>query len=142
MSVLMVSEAHIRALVTAGLELAGHPPIRWDHYRDGKFVGPGFYLTPETAEQAGQMLWDANWRWYAARYQDPDHPQQPPVYQHQRYRGRLDPMRVLVLLDAYEYQCDEAPDWWASHAHQFVRDLRTRMIRRLPGFDAEPWLIR
>lgn len=133
MSAYVVNTEHIDALITAGLHYA-HPygPIRWN------FTNPGRpdELQPETATATGAMLLAENVRSVDYRYQENG---ATPAYTFRRLQGHPAPVVVLKLIDAYEYQACETPDWKDTAAASFCDALRRRMIAALPGYNDAPW---
>lgn len=51
----------------------------------------------------------------------------------------LVPVAVLKLIDSYEYQACEHPEWETSEAHAFCSALRRALIHELPGYDEAAW---
>lgn len=46
---------------------------------------------------------------------------------------------LLKVLDCYEYQSCEHPDWEGSHVKRMIDDLRAASWRRAPGYEETPW---
>lgn len=163
MSAFVVSEAHVDALVTAGLVLPDHKPLIWlwpepaddelmDAYRRGEPWGPGaasvyekkrHELTLATAGRVGAMLWAENQRSVNHRY-DEDDWEAP--YEFRQMRGNLldhrVPVVVLHAIAGFEYQSCEHLEWHRSEAKAFCEALRLAAIDRLPGYqDAPSWHI-
>lgn len=127
----MVPKRHIDFLVTAGLNFArGSSPVRWGD--DGKF------LSPETASEAGSMLWVENRASVNYRYGENE---PNPEYRYERFRGKIDPVQVLKALDCLEYQSCEHPGWETSAAKRFCESLRRLAIGHLPGYEKAMWRI-
>jgi hypothetical protein len=135
MSAFVVSVAHLDALAHAGLAAARSTgdSLRWLD-RNGNIPT----LTFETAEQTGAMLRAENVRSVNHRY-DPAGPGLEPGYAFTRKPFKPDPVVILKALHCYEYQSCETDDWAHSEAARFCIQLRTRMIRRLPGYDSARW---
>jgi hypothetical protein len=64
--------------------------------------------------------------------------EQIPFYRH-TFRLPRPAVAVLKLIDCYEYQSCERPDWHESEAYAYCDALRRRLIAQLPGYDAAPW---
>ena len=158
MSAYIVSDIHIHALLTAGLE-GGSGVLRWfapeseeptlptDH-QAGEPWGPTAIssnnrrrreLTQETADAVGLMLLAQNYASVNFRYDEG----QDDSYQYHFHELTGSPSEhavvVLKAIDGYSYQACETPDWEQTEAHAFCQALRSRMIHRLPGYDAAPW---
>lgn len=165
MSAFEVSDDHIDAMLTAGIELArgaySYGPLRWmtsaeipaDAYQEGEPWGPAAVawqrenrreLTRETADAVGAMLRAENRRSVDYRYAESE---LEPIYTFHALRwGNVDHVRRLVIvlkaIDCYEYQACEHPEWAVSEAHAFCAALRQLCIARLPGMtDAPGWEI-
>ena len=155
MSAFVVSKDHIDALVTEALR----PQYGSDfsYYHDGERHAVRW----NTADELGQMLWAENVASVEHRYPDSDG-ELPGKYVEESpapglavvrlpewvagYRYPLGSVlksrpavEVLKLIDCYEYQSCEHPEWAESEARSFCHDLRSRMIGQLPGYDAAPW---
>ena len=160
MSAFVVDQAHIDALVNAGLwGHQGSSCLRWlapapmnEHtYAGGEAWGPE-YLTDldsrrrelriDNAGAVGQMLWAENVRSVNHRYAEDDW---EAIYEHSTARWlafRLTPVEILVAIDGYEYQSCEHPGWGDSEARAYCESLRRHAISRLPGYsDASTWHI-
>ena len=152
MSAWVVTKRHIDSMIRAGLTprrdaLAWYTGQREDEdYQPGEPWGPTQVenavkrrreLTDETADHVGAMLWNENRRSVDHRY---DEATDREVYRY-RHSDRLpsDPVVLLKALDCYEYQSCEHPEWETSEARAFCEALRSRLIHRLPGYDAAPW---
>lgn len=108
-------------------------------------------LRPETADATGEMLLAANVASVSYRYrEEPTDGTLPGPVDTYYLRPYSAPRRIvhaampstvegLALLAGYEYQACEVPDWDGSEAERFVTALRSRLILRLPGWDAAPW---
>lgn len=93
----------------------------------------------EQRNRIGQVLWTENARSVAYRYsaapssevEDYDH----------AFPGveAFEPVKGLKLIDCYEYQSCEHPEWSDSEAKRICAQLRSICIRRLAGYDAAPW---
>ncbi len=160
MSCYMVGEAHISALIEAGLyaRTAQHgsnlswmcrpadPEERADAYERGEVWGPGAIelaaslrreLTRETADRVGQMLLHENRLSVDHRYNECE---LEDIYRFPYWTSvtRVNPVVILKALACYEYQSCEHPGWEGSEAHAFCEALQHAMIRILPGYDEGP----
>ena len=138
MSAYIVSNAHIDALITFGLQdrHGGHE-LRWFHEGDGP--DPWHTLELGNASEVGRMLLLENHRSVAYRYSEPV---ELVTYEYVRAGwavGRIDPVKILGALYCFEYQSCECDDWKQSEAFAFCDALRHRAIHKLPGYDAGPW---
>ena len=83
------------------------------------------------------MIWNENKRSVDYRY---DEANDREVYRFPPTKHfNTEPVRVLKLIDCYEYQSCEHPEWASSEAHSFCNSLRGAMIHMLPGYDDAPW---
>ena len=139
MSAWIVNKAHIDAMVTAA-QFCGrdYGSFYYWHERDAH------YVTFETEDDVGQMLWSENVASVSYRYNgDTDLPgpiptPDPTSYEFTRSRP-FSPVEMLSAIDCYEYQSCEHPGWKDSQAHAFCQALRHQMIGCLPGYDEAPW---
>lgn len=138
MSAWVVDKAHINLMVNAGLSTVD--PLTWYH------EGEHHKLEDSSIDEVGQMLLDECIKSVGYRYQDSEVTDLP---------GRVDasyvipfkhklaydtpPVVVFKQIHCYEYQSCEHPEWETSEAHAFCRALESRLIRRLPGYEAAPW---
>lgn len=159
MSAYIVNQAHIRALVNAGLAY-NRPgsPLRWQWesdpdpeelagaYQRGSWTGPRAMelyarrvheLTPATAQSVGQMLLAENHRSVGWRYAEQSDPEE---YRHARTPVRP-PVAILKALDGLEYQACESPEWKTSQAQAFCDALRRAACRALAGYEDAEWEI-
>lgn len=160
MSAWIVSKKHIDAMVTFALDAGpGRSKLRWRMdetdpeltHAKGSAWGPGCHmefkrawceLTPESAGRVGAMLWAENYRSVNHRYNE-DETEDP--YQFERYNGpvKLTPRAMVKLLDCYEYQSCEHPEWEDSEAHRFCLALRRRIlsqiVERHAEYESAPW---
>ncbi len=128
MSAFVVSEAHIDALIHAGLALAGADlqlrPLRW--LTSGEEVRT---LTPATAQRTGTMLYAENTRSFNYRYTESC----PPLpYTFRPMPFTPNPTVLLKVIRCYEYQACETDDWSFSETASFCRQLRIRLLRHIP----------
>lgn len=131
MSAFIVSTAHINALVNAGYRACVANSLSW-------YVGAERRtLTSDNLDAVGAMLMQANAASVDYRYRETN---QVPYYRH-TFRHTRPAVEVLKLVDCYEYQSCERPDWPQSEAHAYCAALRERLIGQLPGYDAAPWAI-
>lgn len=131
MSAFIVSTAHINALVNAGYRACVANSLSW-------YVGvERRTLTSDNLDAVGAMLMQACVASVDYRYGETN---QIPFYRH-TFRLPRPAVAVLKLIDCYEYQSCERPDWPTSEAHAYCAALRNRLIGQLPGYDAAPWAI-
>lgn len=137
MSAFVVEKAHINAMVNAGL--SSHDPLTW--YHNGEW-----HQLNGNEDAVCQMLLDENIRSVGERYEDCEVTDLP---------GRIDgdyllPFRfklsyglpivqVFKLINCYRYQSCESDDWEQTEAFAFCDALESRLIRRLPGYEAAKW---
>jgi hypothetical protein len=128
MSVIIVSDEEISAMLL---------PIRFKH--DAFYYWhDACHPTDGNHHHIGQLLIDANLASYNERYDD-DHQIPRTFNQVPLPPDRFSAVQLLKLLDYYEYQTAEAPDYEAGEARAIVEMLRHRLIRRLPGYEEAPW---
>lgn len=138
MSAFVVNTDHIDAIVTAWINVGG-PCYMADRY--------------EKATEIGRMLLAECIASVSYRYGDPNElpgPIPTPTvegYEYQRMyfapdRWSLLVPRILKLLDCYEYQSCEHPEWAESKAHDLIQRMRKEASRRLPGYDDAAWEVR
>lgn len=163
MSAYVISEEHVTAMVRAGLTVyrgrISGLDLSW-HAEDVQYEGAATHdeyvqqlqaayrqLNANTADQTASMLMFECIRSVAYRYQDcewPDLPGPIPnpnpssihVYPLEKAPS---PVQALKLVDCYEYQSCEHPDWDSSEAKRFCAALRSALIGSLPGYDDAPW---
>lgn len=168
MSALIVSKAHIDAMVTAAASPgAVDGGLRWESSYDldlrHVFEEQGYeaYLKALSAHrrkvsygdldrcsEVGMMLWRENLASVQYRYDERDGnelpgprdftPSQIAAYRFKR-TDVLSPVVILNAIAYYEYQSCEHPGWQTSEARSFCEALRHKMIDRLPGMDEAPW---
>ena len=134
MSAFIVPTEHLHVLIWAGLT---RPPggFGW-YYGNPTRIGS---LSRDTADEVGQMLYDANAASVAHRYNEPG---RSSTYRYRTPRHTAwSSAELLKALDCYEYQACEVPDWPASQAYAFCRGLHDNLIQRLPGYFDGPWSI-
>lgn len=122
MSVFIVSDRHIDALVWAGEEFQ--------------------LLSCTTPDKFGRELLKTNHASYADRYMDT---MGPGDYDHYRYRRPLQPPSMVGLLKAiqcYEYQARGARWYSESEAKNYCEQLTQAAIERLPGYSESAWEIK
>lgn len=158
MSAWVVSQAHINAMVSAGLRRGTVQGCKLSWYHDGE----RHELTRVNADQVGSMLLGENIRSVGFRYSDSpvdDLPGRyvtaelpgfdveirapeylaPFTYKHTLKDDHRKPVEILKAIDCFEYQACETDDWRDSEAYAFCQALRSRMIDALPGYDDAPW---
>lgn len=116
MSAWIASEAHIAALAS---------------YVEGPYRVAPDGMTPQ---QVGQMLWQTNYDSVNYRYSESE---SAPTYRHTETDQPI--VARLKLLDSYEYQACERPDWKDSEAYAYCQRLRDALISALPGYEEAPW---
>jgi hypothetical protein len=156
MSAYVVCKAHIDALITAGLMLPNHGPLRWFHpdYQPGwsheEYERAKHELRWDNADEVGQMLVDECVRSVSYRYpqDDPQKGELPgPIdayylhpYTFARWNRHLEAVVVLKAVACYRYQSCEHPEWESSEAYQFCEALEQAAIWALPGMsEAAGW---
>ena len=145
MSAFIVNKSHINAIIAAGLNVQ-HKPFTWYHKgEDGELKH--HQLTSTNANEIGQMLLDECVNSVHYRYQDDTIVSLP---------GRTNaqwlipfeckpfvkiPTKIVALsiINCYEYQSCEHPEWKDSLAKSFCQALKEITIRELPGYDNAPW---
>lgn len=111
-------------------------------------------LTEETAGQVGAMLLAENRRSVDHRYAE-EEIEEPYLYHRyprnvsraelraQHEAGTLPrplaPVDILKMIECYEYQSCEHPEWETSEAHAFCQALRMDQISKLEGYEDAPW---
>ena len=167
MSAYVVDPEHIAALVGAAMDrrltwIAPEPPREGETtHQPGLPWGPDAqtaYLrrrreaTDETATETARLLFLANVRSVAYRYDEPMTGDLPGSGARlaettwtagvcRRAAQDLAPVAILKAIDGYEYQCCERPDWRDSEAYAFCTALRGAAIKDLPGYEAARWEI-
>ncbi len=134
MSAFMVSNKHLDYMLHAGLrygrtfELSWHTPMDEDRRN---------VLTRETVNDVGIMLAAENRRSVNHRYGESN---MEDFFEFSECRGgMIDLVQVLKLIDCYEYQSCEHPEWKHSEARIFCDALRRLMIGNLPGYEEAAW---
>jgi hypothetical protein len=49
------------------------------------------------------------------------------------------PLTIAKLVDGYEYQACEHPEWDTCTARDWVNKIRVEVLSMLPGYDRAPW---
>ncbi len=150
MSAFMVSKTHIDLMVRlaiwgpSGVEV--RPDKAW--YRP-YFGNPSRKAEPETANELGEIFVKENLS--SIHYRYPDTIENPdatpgPIEQYWLTEYEYDDPQIdltivedFCLLDCYEYQSCEHPEWRDSEAFKLVDSIRGSLIHRLPGYDQVPW---
>lgn len=143
MSAFVVSKKHIDAIVTK----AAAKGVRWSVPTD-----PGteveWKCAVEDPDAMGQILMDACVKSVSYRYDTPPGGELPGPniqYWNKPYRhslvGNLPVVQVLKLVNGYEYQSCEHPDWETSEAKRICDAVIQTLIRVLPGYDEAEWAI-
>ena len=131
MSAHMMSRNDIRVIITAGDQPGG-----LSYFHDG--------WNRESAQEAGQLLWDWNRRSVSFRYGIAwDNPAELPgpvgenyIYTHCSVTVSNLSLVALELLERLEYQACEHPGWDSEPAASLARAIRKRCISNLT--DAVP----
>lgn len=158
MSAWICSDRHIAALIGAGFVYARHGALKWratdevpdTAYQAGSPWGPGLSqivwreLTTETAERTGAMLVAENRRSVNHRYAESEI---ETIFQYDHRTAtadarKLGPVALLKLVNCYEYQSCETPEWPQSEAFRFCETLRATLVHSLPGYEDAPWGLR
>lgn len=152
MSANIVDTKMIDVLLTYALTCLHNQPLRWlwpDVSYPSAFE-PGIAITEmsvvaalelrneltyETVDRVGQMLVDENYKSVNFRYDENSEPIPYTYKQFPLVKYEISPANLLGLLDNYEYQTCEHPEWQKSEAHKFVNCLRRAIIHDLPGYD-------
>lgn len=146
MSAFIVSENHIRYLVSAALHYRMHGgAFTWyslgTSERQPSRMGT---LDPVAdalgdpavgADALGSMLWHKNFASVNARYHEKE---EAPTYKHGR-SVTVDPVQVLKAVQCYAYQSCEHDGWWDSSARAFCEALKNAAIHKLAGYDQAEW---
>jgi len=143
MSAFIVDKSHINAMIQGAMSVSAryHSTHRW--YYDGEWRE----LTPENANQVGQMLLDENIKSVSTRYPDSPLTDLPggadseyiiPFEWH--IMGRIPkPIELIKITNCYAYQTCEHDEWEGSGAKVFCDSLIDSTIGVLPGYDEAPW---
>lgn len=137
MSAFLVTDAHIDALLTAGLAYTSpDSPLSWPvpsttPPREER-------LTTETANRVGAMLLAANEHGVNAFFGTDKQTARTEHYRFYRLPGDPSPLIVFKAISCLEYQSCDAPDWRLSEAYMFYAELRYLAANRIPGFDDAP----
>jgi len=136
MSAWVVSYHHINLLVSAAIDHG--ITFRFDR------TGPLETATEDNAQALALMLWTENVRSVVYRYNLSGTPEQGEyvralsTYRFKRHAG-IRAAAAASALTCYDYQSCECPDYEATPAALFVRQLRDAVGDRPRGYDAEPW---
>lgn len=129
MSAFQVSNAHINALVRArAVASKGNNWMRLE--------------SEMTDTDLGRMLLRENMASVACRYAHKGFTVDEfelSAYRASRPAREFSVVELLKALDCYEYQACEHNGWKGSRAATFCADLRTALIKCLPGYDDAPW---
>lgn len=143
MSAFVVTETHIRVIITACLG-SRNPNMRgrfsW-HY--GAFMENGTQngrgdLNFDNADAIGSMLWLENERSVAERYQSERPNADACVYRHGTVRATS--VEVLKAIKCLEYQSCEHREWHLSSACGFLIAAREWVIAEMDGYEDAPWV--
>ena len=143
MSTFLLPKVHIDALLTASIQWADHPEgFRYFWAYSERL--PTRSVRRGNADRVGTMLWQANFaRTGPAPLEEWGEPvDELPPYGFEELPGTARPLTVLSALACYEYQtADDPEDWRESEPYALLTFLQAEAVRRLPGFEDEPWPI-
>lgn len=155
MSAFVVDKPHIDAMIRRALAMPqGHGPLSWYAKDPRKLHHEELQkeyrqLTHDNADAVGQMLVDECVKSVSYRYQDDKVTNLPGPcdaywlipykYEHPFRHRTPTPVEALKLINCYEYQSCEHPEWEDSEAYLFCESLKSSMIGMLPGYDDAPW---
>lgn len=152
MSAYVVSKETIDRIVQLAVEGPSAVPVSPDTaWRFGWYMADRperwAYADHESADKIGQLLISECVRSVRYRYPEDSFDDLPgPIekgyaldYRYSRPARRLTAIEGLKLLDGYEYQTCEHPQWEASEAHAIRSYLRDMLISRLPGYSEAAW---
>lgn len=130
MSAFIVSQDHIRYLITAA----------YDYTRGGyiSFHHQGERLEYTEPNELGRMLWDENAASVNYRY---DETYAPDGYLHRRSPVPITSVQVLKAIACYRYQSCEHDAWDTSAAKSFTTWLTHEAHQHMPGYDEAAWEI-
>lgn len=143
MSVFLLHPNHISAIVAAAVRWSRPGAIYWTN-------GQNLTVTANhaRAQEIGAMLYAANLASVETAWREPGSaPASEPDtwatiggkgYVYTEPSSEPDPVYLLRMLNSYEYQTDEMPDYTASEAFRFIAALRDRAIQLLPGMLSAP----
>jgi len=130
MSCYLVSDDHINALISWA---------QWNKVTFRVLVGDGSVTIDYDAVR--QELRRTNEESYHTRYAHLDGISK----EHEPVKGKSGPalpvIEILKLCNCYDYQACEFDGWEASDAYAFMRELRSHVVRALPGYEQAPWSI-
>jgi hypothetical protein len=122
----MLDKAHIDTLVTAAVAWG----VRWtSHNRQKRGT-----VSPENANQLGELLCLTNWEGVRADWGRDDAPKPPAGYRWTKVNGTVHALTVLRAIQAFEYQSDGGAGYHESDARQIIEALRRIAVKNLPGF--------
>lgn len=129
MSAYVVSDAHIRALITwAAMHRVSY------YWQDARREVRG------DAPRTASVLYAENVRSVNARYNDCESAHGF-RYSFSAADIRREPVAILKACHGYMYQACEASGWEESEAHAIIRAIEGAAVRSLPGYDAAQWEI-
>jgi len=143
MSAFIVNKSHINAMLQGAMAISQryNTTHRWHHN------GEWHELTPENADEIGQMLLDENIKSVSYRYQDSSVTELPgqtdseylvPFQFHPM--GKVPkPIELIKITRCYEYQACEHEEWETSEAKAFCDSVIDNAIGNLPGYDEALW---
>lgn len=126
MSAFVVSDTHLRVITNAWEKLDSQYL-----YHNGKRHD----LTPQAV---GQILRVQNVKSVNYRYQER---RRYGMFEHRPLRRHIDGIQLLKVLDCYEYQANETPNYERTLAAAIIQDIRRATITDLPGWDEAQWHI-
>lgn len=150
MSAFVLNKGHIDAMLRAGLAYSHASRLYWYTSHPGTIEQAQELhreLRSDTADQIGAMLVAENVRSVCYRYEKQPTDELPGPGDsywlrdyHYDPRGPIPtPVAALKLVDCYEYQSCEHPEWEGSEASRFCDALRRKLIDALPGYEEAAW---
>lgn len=140
MSAFVVTEAHIRAIISAVVAASHLSSKLYVSGAVGETTGPIYDLTSiKTLNEIGRTLWAANVDSVLHRYPDdkPDEHDDPATF---TFRAvRVPPLQALKLIQCLDYQSCELDEWPHSLARRILHAMTATLISALPGYDAAAW---
>lgn len=144
MSAFEVSDKHVSAILQGvyGTDYRGFNIWR---YLDDKEPTQEQFSLLSKAKQEANVLMSENVR--SVRYcykHHGDRSNEPLLVGQVQLDLKAEPLpvlQVLKLIDCLEYQSCECPDWKSTEAYKLLCDYRSKLIRKLPGYNDAKWSI-
>jgi len=127
MSAYVVSDKHISAMLTMVNKTVHGSPMSY-YWNDERINFMG------NIQEIGQKLVDENYKSVNFRYDKDDAPHAfrfEPV--------GMEPIQVVRLCHAYNYQACEHKEWEASEAKEIADQIIDCAIRQVPGYEEAAW---